>query len=229
MPGRMRQRKTSAAAHSQQFPSLCVRHTCWASPPGSRCCRMPRPSSISSRRTSFREAVKSAGLQTRIFASIDLAVSLLTLVTQLLITGQVAQTRRHRHSGGGVAGGLHCRLRRVGRDADTHRRRDRSGRAALDELCDRESRAPTVLHGRNARGKIQGEKSASMSSSIAAPMRCPDGSSTACKAFGLKLGAIALCSLPVVAGWAVLSLALGARAGKAVRATRRRTCHGGQA
>jgi AAA family ATP:ADP antiporter len=26
---------------------------------------------------------------------------------------------------------------------------------------------------------------------------------------GLKLGAIALCSLPVVAGWAVLSLALG--------------------
>src|SRR5262249_60969445 len=35
------------------------------------------------------EAVKSAGLQTRIFASIDLAVSLLTLITQLLITGQV--------------------------------------------------------------------------------------------------------------------------------------------
>src|SRR5262245_22542328 len=33
------------------------------------------------------EAVKSAGLQTRIFASIDLAVSLLTLITQLLITG----------------------------------------------------------------------------------------------------------------------------------------------
>ncbi|MGA9194345.1 MAG: MFS transporter [Pseudolabrys sp.] len=35
------------------------------------------------------EAVKSAGLQTRVFASIDLAVSLLTLVTQLLVTGQL--------------------------------------------------------------------------------------------------------------------------------------------
>jgi AAA family ATP:ADP antiporter len=35
------------------------------------------------------EAVKSAGLQTRIFASIDLAVSILTLITQLLVTGQL--------------------------------------------------------------------------------------------------------------------------------------------
>jgi ATP:ADP antiporter, AAA family len=35
------------------------------------------------------EAVKTAGLQTRIFASIDLAVSLLTLITQVLITGQL--------------------------------------------------------------------------------------------------------------------------------------------
>ncbi|MGB8183804.1 MAG: MFS transporter, partial [Pseudolabrys sp.] len=35
------------------------------------------------------EAVKSAGLQTRIFASIDLAVSVLTLLTQLLLTGHL--------------------------------------------------------------------------------------------------------------------------------------------
>src|SRR5262245_4093201 len=35
------------------------------------------------------EAVKGAGQQTRIFASIDLAVSVLTLITQLLVTGQL--------------------------------------------------------------------------------------------------------------------------------------------
>src|SRR4029079_9981217 len=35
------------------------------------------------------EAVKTAGLQTRIFASIDLAVSVLTLMTHLLVTGQL--------------------------------------------------------------------------------------------------------------------------------------------
>src|SRR5215472_7628588 len=35
------------------------------------------------------EAVKSTGLQTRIFASIDLAVSVLTLLTQVLVTGQL--------------------------------------------------------------------------------------------------------------------------------------------
>ena len=57
------------------------------------------------------EAVKSAGLQTRIFASIDLAVSLLTLVTQVVGHRAGSQTRRHRHSGGGPPGGLHCRLR----------------------------------------------------------------------------------------------------------------------
>jgi ATP:ADP antiporter, AAA family len=34
---------------------------------------------------------------------------------------------------------------------------------------------------------------------------------------GLKLGAIALCSLPVVAGWAVLSLALGREQEKRAR------------
>ena len=35
------------------------------------------------------EAVKTAGLQTRVFASIDLAVNLLTVTTQLLLTGRV--------------------------------------------------------------------------------------------------------------------------------------------
>ena len=46
--------------------------------------------------------VHGAGAQTRIFASIDLAVSVLTLATQVFVTGPCAQTLRHRHRRGAL-------------------------------------------------------------------------------------------------------------------------------
>jgi len=154
------------------------------------------------------EAVKSAGHQTRIFASIDFAVSLLTLLTQLLVTGQL--------------------LKRIGTGAAA---------AALPAVYIVGFAVLAVMPTLIVVVTIQVVQRW-MNFAIANPARqlfftvvsreekykaknlvdvvVYRGSDAlwgwtfdSMQAVGLKLGAIALCSLPVVAGWFVLSMGLG--------------------
>ena len=102
--------------------------------------------------------------QTRLFAGIDLAVNLLSLATQILITGQVL-----RRFGTGVAAGALPAVYVVGFAravfrADARGRDDASGGAALDEFRHRQSGPAGVLHRARPRGKIQSQE----------PDRCGD-------------------------------------------------------
>jgi AAA family ATP:ADP antiporter len=154
------------------------------------------------------EAVKSAGLQTRIFASIDLAVSLLTLVTQLFITGQVLK-----RVGPGVAAAalpmvyifgfavlaVMPTLIVVVTVQVVQRWMNfaiaNPARQLFFTVVTREEK----YKAKNLVDVVVYRGSDALSGWIFDTLQ----------GLGLKLGAIALCSLPVVAGWAVLSLALG--------------------
>ena len=165
------------------------------------------------------EAVKSAGLQTRIFASIDLAVSLLTLVTQLFITGQVLKC-----VGTGVAAAALPLVYIV-------------GFAVLAvmptlivvvtvQVVQRWMNFAIANPARQLFFTVvtREEKYKAKNLVDVVVYRGSDALSgwifDTLQGLGLKLGAIALCSLPVVAGWAVLSLALGREQEK--RSARRR-------
>jgi ATP:ADP antiporter, AAA family len=154
------------------------------------------------------EAVKSAGLQTRIFASIDLAVSLLTLVTQLLITGQVLK-----RVGTGVAAAALPAVYIV-------------GFAVLAlmptlivvvtvQVVQRWMNFAIANPARQLFFTVvtREEKYKAKNLVDVVVYRGSDALSgwifDTLQGLGLKLGAIALCSLPVVAGWAALSIALG--------------------
>jgi AAA family ATP:ADP antiporter len=154
------------------------------------------------------EAVKSAGLQTRIFASIDLAVSLLTLVTQLFITGQVLK-----RVGTGVAAAALPMVYII-------------GFAVLAvmptlivvvtvQVVQRWMNFAIANPARQLFFTVvtREEKYKAKNLVDVVVYRGSDALSgwifDTLQGLGLKLGAIALCSLPVVAGWAVLSLALG--------------------
>jgi AAA family ATP:ADP antiporter len=154
------------------------------------------------------EAVKSAGLQTRIFASIDLAVSLLTLITQVLITGQVLK-----RVGTGVAAAALPAVYIV-------------GFAVLAvtptlivvvtiQVVQRWMNFAIANPARQLFFTVvtREEKYKAKNLVDVVVYRGSDALSgwifDTLQGLGLKLGAIALCSLPVVAGWAVLSLALG--------------------
>lgn len=154
------------------------------------------------------EGVKSAGLQTRIFASIDLAVSLLTLVTQLLITGQVLK-----RVGTGIAAAALPAVYIV-------------GFAALAlmptlivvvtvQVVQRWMNFAIANPARQLFFTVvtREEKYKAKNLIDVVVYRGSDALSgwifDSLQGLGLKLGTIALCSLPVVAGWAVLSLALG--------------------
>jgi AAA family ATP:ADP antiporter len=154
------------------------------------------------------EAVKTAGLQTRIFASIDLAVSVLTLLTQLLITGQLLK-----RLGTGLAAAALPAVYIVGfailavmptlivvvtvqvvqrwmNFAITN-----PARQLFFTVVSREEK----YKAKNLVDVVVYRGSDALSGWIFDTMQ----------AFGLKLGAIALCSLPVAAGWFVLSMGLG--------------------
>jgi len=154
------------------------------------------------------DAVKSAGLQTRIFASIDLAVSLLTLITQLLITGQVLK-----RVGTGVAAAALPAVYIV-------------GFAVLAviptlivvvtvQVVQRWMNFAIANPARQLFFTVvtREEKYKAKNLVDVVVYRGSDALSgwifDTLQGLGLKLGAIALCSVPVVAGWAVLSLALG--------------------
>ena len=154
------------------------------------------------------DAVKSAGLQTRIFASIDLAVSLLTLITQLLITGQVLK-----RAGTGVAAAALPAVYIV-------------GFAVLAviptlivvvtvQVVQRWMNFAIANPARQLFFTVvtREEKYKAKNLVDVVVYRGSDALSgwifDTLQGLGLKLGAIALCSVPVVAGWAVLSLVLG--------------------
>ena len=154
------------------------------------------------------EAVKSAGSQTRIFASIDLAVSILTLITQVLLTGQLLKRVNT-----GVAAAVLPAVYIVGFAV----------LAAMPTLIvvmtvQVVQRWMNFAIANPARHLLftvvtREEKYKAKNLVDVVVYRGSDALSgwifDSLQALGLKLGAIALCSLPVVAAWFALSLALG--------------------
>jgi AAA family ATP:ADP antiporter len=154
------------------------------------------------------EAVKTAGLQTRIFAGIDLAVSLLTLLTQLLVTGQLLK-----RVGTGVAAAALPAVYVVGFAVlavmptlivvVTIQVVQRwmnfaianPARQLFFTVVTREEK----YKAKNLVDVVVYRGSDALSGWIFDSMQ----------ALGLKLGAIAICSLPVAVGWFALSMALG--------------------
>jgi AAA family ATP:ADP antiporter len=154
------------------------------------------------------ETVKTAGLQTRIFASIDLAVSVLTLATQLLVTGHVLK-----RVGTGISAAALPAVYVVGfavlavmptlAVVVTVQVLQRwmnfaianPARQLFFTVVTREEK----YKAKNLVDVVVYRGSDALSGWIFDSMQ----------ALGLKLGAIALCSLPVAVGWFVLSMGLG--------------------
>ena len=102
--------------------------------------------------------VHDRGAQTRIFAGIDLAVNLLSLATQVFITGQVLK-----RFGTGIAAGALPAVYVVGFAALFLAPTlavvvDAADRAALDAFRHRQSGAPGVFHRDRPRGEIQSQE-----------------------------------------------------------------------
>ena len=153
-------------------------------------------------------AVKTAGLQTRVFASIDLAVSVLTLITQVLVTGQLLK-----RVGTGLAAAALPAVYIVGFAVLAvmptlivvmtiqvvqrwmHFAIANPARQLFFTVVTREEK----YKAKNLVDVVVYRGSDALSGWIFDSLQ----------GLGLKLGAIALCSLPVVVGWAVLSMALG--------------------
>lgn len=153
-------------------------------------------------------AVKGAGAQTRIFASIDLAVGLLTLATQVLATGHLLK-----RFGTGIAAGALPAIY-VG------------GFAALFlaptlavvmvvQVLQRWLNFAIANPARQVFFTVisREEKYKAKNLIDVVIYRGSDALSgwvfDSLQAVGLKLGAIALCVLPITVGWLVLSAALG--------------------
>ncbi|HMF21811.1 MAG TPA: MFS transporter [Pseudolabrys sp.] len=154
------------------------------------------------------EAVKTAGLQTRIFASIDLAVSVLTLITQVLITGHLLK-----RVGSGMAAAALPAVYIV-------------GFAVLAvmptlfvvvtiQVVQRWMNFAIANPARQLFFTVVSREEKYKAKNLVDVViyRGSDALSgwifDSLQALGLKLGAIALVSLPVVAGWTALSIALG--------------------
>jgi ATP:ADP antiporter, AAA family len=152
--------------------------------------------------------VHGAGAQTRVFASMDLAVSLLTLATQLFATGQLL-----RRFGTGPAAGALPAVYVVGFAALavttslagimvfqvvqrwTNFAVANPARQVFFTVVDREEK----YKAKNLIDVVIYRGSDAVYGWVFNGLQ----------ALGLKLGAIALCALPVVAAWLVLSAALG--------------------
>ena len=154
------------------------------------------------------EAVKTAGLQTRIFASIDLAVNLLTLATQVLVTGQLLK-----RFGAGVAAAALPAVYVVGFAVLAV-----SPTLVVVVTLQVVQRWMNFAIANPARQLFftvvtREEKYKAKNLIDVVIYRGSDALSgwifDSLQGLGLKLGAIALCSLPVVAVWSVVSLALG--------------------
>ncbi|WP_210411723.1 NTP/NDP exchange transporter [Rhodoferax sediminis] len=153
-------------------------------------------------------AVHGAGAQTRIFASIDLAVGLLTLATQVFATGQLLK-----RFGTGVAAGALPAVYIVGFAA-----------LALTpglivvlvlQVVQRWMNFAIANPARQVFFTVLGREEKYKAKNLIDVVIYRGSDALygwvfdSVQALGLKIGAIALCALPVVAGWLVLSAALG--------------------
>ena len=153
-------------------------------------------------------SVGSAGQQTRIFASIDLAVSVLTLATQILITGEVLK-----RLGTGLSAAALPAVYIVGFAF--------LGFApslivvVIVQVLQRWMNFAIANPARQLYFTVVSREDKYKAKNLIDVViyRGSDALSgwifDTLQALGLKLGAIALYSIPVVAGWYVLSLALG--------------------
>ena len=153
-------------------------------------------------------SVGSAGQQTRIFASIDLAVSVLTLATQILITGEVLK-----RLGTGLSAAALPAVYIVGFAF--------LGFApslivvVIVQVLQRWMNFAIANPARQLYFTVVSREDKYKAKNLIDVViyRGSDALSgwifDTLQALGLKLGAIALYSIPVVAGWFVLSLALG--------------------
>ena len=103
-------------------------------------------------------SVHGAASQTRLFASIDLAVGLLTLATQVLATGQLLKRFGTGASAGALPAVYIIGFIVLALAPSLAVVFCLSGGAALDELRHCQSGAPSVLHGGGAGREIQGEE-----------------------------------------------------------------------
>jgi len=154
------------------------------------------------------EAVRGAGAQTRVFASIDLAVNLLTVATQVFLTGQLLK-----RLGSGPAAGALPAVYIVGFAALFL-----SPTLTVVLIVQVVQRWMNFAVANPARQVFftvlaREEKYKAKNLIDVVIYRGSDAvygwGFDSVQALGLKLGAIALCALPVAAGWLVLSTGLG--------------------
>jgi AAA family ATP:ADP antiporter len=154
------------------------------------------------------EAVKTAGLQTRVFASIDLAVNLLTVTTQLLLTGRVLK-----RLGTGIAAAALPAVYIVGFAVLAVM--PTLAVVVTIQVLQRWMNFSIANPARQVFFTVvtRAEKYKAKNLIDVVVYRGSDALSgwifDSLQGLGLKIGAIALCSLPVVAVWFVLSIGLG--------------------
>jgi ATP:ADP antiporter, AAA family len=154
------------------------------------------------------EAVKTAGLQTRVFASIDLAVNLLTVTTQLLLTGRVLK-----RLGTGIAAAALPAVYIVGFAVLAVM--PTLAVVITIQVLQRWMNFSIANPARQVFFTVvtRAEKYKAKNLIDVVVYRGSDALSgwifDSLQGLGLKIGAIALCSLPVVAVWFVLSIGLG--------------------
>ena len=152
--------------------------------------------------------VHGAGAQTRIFAGIDLAVGLLTLATQVFATGHLLK-----RFGTGVAAGALPAVYVVGFAALALA--PVLGVVLVFQVAQRWMNFAVANPARQVFFTVVGREEKYKAKNLidVVVYRGSDAlygwAFDGVQAFGLKLGAIALCALPVAAGWLVLSAALG--------------------
>lgn len=152
--------------------------------------------------------VHGAGSQTRVFASIDLAVSLLTLATQLFATGRLIA-----RFGTGLAAGALPAVYVAGFAALALA--PSLGVVIVMQVAQRWMNFAIANPARQVFFTVvrREEKYKAKNLIDVVVYRGSDALSgwvfNGFQAMGLKLGAVALCALPLAAGWLVLSAALG--------------------
>jgi len=152
--------------------------------------------------------VQGAGAQTRIFASIDLAVSLLTLVTQMLVTAQLL-----RRFGTGVAAGALPAVYVVGFAALALA--PSLAAILVFQVAQRWMNFAIANPARQVFFTVVGREEKYKAKNLIDVVVYRGSDALygwvfeSLHALGLGTGAIALVSLPIAAGWLVLSFALG--------------------
>jgi len=152
--------------------------------------------------------VHGASAQTRIFASIDLAVGLLTLATQIFATGRLL-----RRFGTGAAAAALPAVYVVGFAALALA--PRLAVVVVTQVAQRWINFAIANPARQVFFTVVGREAKYKAKNLIDVVIYRGSDALygwvfdSLQALGLKLGAIALCALPVAAGWLILSAALG--------------------